>query len=192
MRKVNRVFWFRSIIAGAFLLPVLFFFETSVVSAASEVAEKSSHSNPEFGGQWVWALISLVFVAFLAYWSTKFLAGKLGSTQAKHIKVAESLCLGPNRHLYLLLVNNQVMLVGSSEHGLSLLKEFQEPAFYESLNNAVEEGYHLPSGKFMEILMPLIKGNQTAPTETLNSELSTDKDRLSQGLERIRAWRRRR
>lgn len=196
MRKAGWISWLLIIVAGIFLLPAVMSSETAQAAetAATVAADKGDNNlKPEFGGQWIWALLSLVFVTFLAYWSTKLLAGKLGNTQAKHIKVAESLCLGPNRHLYLLLINKKVMLVGSSEHSLNLLKEFPEADFYDSVNRSMEERNLIPAGKFADILGPLLKKDFDNSSDIDDSEFSSPAhERLSQGLEKIRAWRRRR
>ena len=69
----------------------------TLVKAAAEPGIKMN------SGQWIWALFSLIVVLSLTYWGTRFLAGKVGRSSAEHLKVAESLSLGPNRHLYLFL-----------------------------------------------------------------------------------------
>ena len=102
MKQDNRVFGFLLSVAGVFLL------------SAMVIAKTNEDSGPNFNsGQWIWALLSLVIVVIIAYWATKLLAGKMGSARAQYIKVAESLFLGPNRHLYLLLVNGQIFLLRS-------------------------------------------------------------------------------
>lgn len=179
MGKMNRVFGLLVLIAGFSFLPVTF------------AAETNDPPTPEFGGQWIWALFSLMIVLFLAYWATRFLAGKLNVSQAKHIKVAESLCLGPNRHLYLLLVNNQVLLVGSTEHGITLLKEYQDESFYEVLNLTQGNGVTLPGEKFKSVLQNFLQPDEEAAALT-EDEFSNVKNKLTEGLERIRSWRKRR
>lgn len=178
LRKISRALGFLTLSTGLFLLPVIF------------AAETNDTPRPEFGGQWIWAFFSLVLVAFLAYWGSRFLAGKLNVTQAKHLKVAESLCLGPNRHLYLLLVNNQVLLLGSSEQGITCIKEYNDDTFYEILNLTRNPGQALPSDNFRNILMNLFKPEDTTTTET--TDFNTGKRKLIEGLNRIREWRKRR
>lgn len=111
--------------------------------------------------------------------------------QAKYIKVAESLCLGPNRHLYLLLVNNQVLLVGCTERGITLLKEYQDEAFYEMLNLTQGSGVTLPGEKFKSVLQRFLQPEEET-SELTDEDFSDVRKKLAEGLERIRAWRKRR
>ena len=90
------------------------------------VAQTGNDFSPDIWGT-LGAITALIVVVGLAYWTTRFLAGRFGAGQAKHLKVAESLFLGPNRHLYLLLVNDKVLLLGGSEHGISLIQEIDDP-----------------------------------------------------------------
>lgn len=177
MRNKYRISWVLPIVAGLILLPQI------------TLAAPGSEAEPELfgGGQWFLMLLSLVFVIFLAYWGTRFLAGKYGNIPSRHIKMAESLCLGPNRHLYLLLVNRQVLLVGNSDQGITLLKEYDDPEFYEELRLLAEQNQVFPSKKFKDFLAPLLNGR----TETVAGAEERDaefKKRLTESLERIRAW----
>jgi len=161
--------------AGLFLLP------------GAALAKTESDIGPEFsGGQWIWSLFSLIIVVILAYWATKFLAGKIGLSQARHIKVAESLFLGPNRHLYLLLIDGKALLVGSTEHGINLLKEFNDEQFYEELLKSAETGQNMPTGRFAGMIGPIL--NSMNSGETIEAGLSNNRQRLQEGLEKIRSW----
>lgn len=161
--------------AGLFLLPGV------------ALAQTETEIGPEFsGGQWIWSLFSLIIVVVLAFWATKFLAGRFGLSQARHIKVAESLFLGPNRHLYLLLVNGKVLLVGSAEHGIDLLKEFDDDRFYKELLESVETTQKAPTGRFGEMILPVL--NSLNSGETVDTGLTNSKQRLQEGLAKIRSW----
>lgn len=161
--------------AGLFLLP------------GAALAKAETEIGPEFSsGQWVWSLLSLIIVVVLAFWATKFLAGRFGLTQARHIKVAESLMLGPNRHLYLLLVNGKVLLVGSGEHGFSLLKEFNDEAFYQELSKSAEISHNTSTGRFAGMILPVL--NSMNSGEMDETELTNTRQRLQDGLEKIRSW----
>jgi flagellar biogenesis protein FliO len=166
-----------TIVAGLLLIP--------------EITYAANKAEPEpelFGGsQWFFALLSLVFVVFLAYWATRFLAGKYGNIPSRHIKVAESLCLGPNRHLYLLLVNNQVLLVGSSEHGLQLMKEYSDPVFFEEMLRASLQSQVSPANKFQELLAPLLTKNDMADQMSAG-RIPELKNRLNKTLDKLRSW----
>ncbi len=161
--------------AGLILLP------------GAALAQTETEIGPEFsGGQWIWSLFSLIIVVALAYWATKFLAGRFGLSQARHIKVAESLFLGPNRHLYLLLVDGKTLLVGSSEHGINLLKEFDDEQFYDELLKSADTNQNVPTGRFAGMIVPVL--NNMNARDTVEAGLSPNRQRLQEGLEKIRSW----
>jgi flagellar biogenesis protein FliO len=177
LKKKNRVYGvcFLLVTASIFLLPAI------------TLARVNEDPGPEFNsGQWIWALFSLVIVVALAYWATKFLAGKFGVSGAKHLKVAESLFLGPNRHLYLLLVNHKVILIGSTEHGINLLQEIDDPEFYTELERSAEKNQTLPVDKFSSLIGPILKGLN--PRGVNDSDVTDTKQRLQNGLAKIRSW----
>lgn len=153
------------------------------------LAAKGTEPEPDLfgGGQWFVTLLSLGFVVFLAYWATRFLAGKYSNLPSRHIKVAETLCIGPNRHLYLLLVNNQVLLVGNSDQGITLLKEYADPAFYGEMELRANQNQTFSNGKFKDLLAPLLN-SRTETVESAEGSGPEFKERLTESLERIRAW----
>jgi flagellar biogenesis protein FliO len=175
VRRLNRVTRLAGLVAGSPLL----------APARVCLAADKARPEPELfgGGQWILSLLSLVLVVFLAYWATRFIAGRYGNSSARHIKVAESLCLGSSRHLYLLIINNQALLIGSSEHGLTLLKEYGGREFCEELKLAAEQERSLPVGKFKKWLAPLLNRDG----EATNHETSGPglKDRYILGLARF-------
>ncbi len=171
--RVKAVFLF--IAAGLILLPAVVLGKTD--------SDPGSEFNT--GGQWIWALFSLLVVVALSYWATRFFAGKLGISQAKHVKVAESLFLGPNRHLYLLLVHEKVLLIGSSEHGLNLLQEIDDPVFYAELEKVASTNQS-PNGKFAQMVGPILNGLN--PRGAVDVDATGGRQRLQEGLEKIRAW----
>lgn len=182
MQKRDRIIKlvFLLVAAGLLFLPVL------------TLGKTDGDPGPEFnGGQWIWALLSLLIVVALSYWVTRFFAGKFGISQARHLKVAESLFLGPNRHLYLLLVNERVLLIGSSEHGLSLLKEIDDPAFYAELEkiaplNQLPGGKFAAGGKFADMIGSVLNGLN--PGGATDGGGTSGRQRLQEGLAKIRAW----
>jgi flagellar biogenesis protein FliO len=124
-------------------------------------ATKTEPETELFGGsQWILSLLSLILVVFLAYWVTRFLAGRCANSAARHLKVVESLCLGSNRHLYLLTVNKQTLLIGSTEQGLALIKEYNDPDFFKELSVTAAQ-QNKATGKLTACLAPLLK-NQAA------------------------------
>lgn len=178
MKKNNRAITvgFILVTAGLFLLPAL------VLAKANTDPGADFNKDSWF---WVWPLFVLLIVVALAYWATRFIAGKFGAIQAKHLKVAESLFLGPNRHLYLLLVNKKVLLIGSSEHGLTLIKEIDDLEFYEEVQKTAGSNQVMPAGKFANLLDPIFNGLN--PKGVSEAGLSS-KQRLQEGLDKLRLW----
>ena len=174
----------RGLFVGFLMITAGFFFLPAIT-----LAKTSEDPGPEFSGvYWIWALLSLIIVVALAYWATKFLAGKFGVSQARHIKVAESLFIGPNRHLYLLLFHKKVLLVASSEHGLNLIQEIDDPGLYAELEQASATSQQvIPTGKFAAFLGPFFNGLNPKQIGEYNN--SDSKQRLQEGLAKIRAWR---
>ena len=179
MKKTNR-----ALTVGYFLVGAGFFLLPALVFAKANTDPGSDFNKGSW--YWVWALFSLIMVVALAYWATRFLAGKFGVVQAKHLKVAESLFLGPNRHLYLLLVDKTVLLIGSSEHGLTLIKEMNDPQFYEEVQKTIGANQTIPNGKFANLLGPIFNGLN--PKGISEAGLSDNKQRLQEGLEKLRLW----
>ncbi len=100
--------------------------------------------------------------------------------------MAESLFLGPNRHLYLLLVNNKVLLIGASEHGIHLLHDFNDPDFYTELEQHAGNQQLLPAGKFPDLIGAVLGGLH--PRKVSDTDSFDTKQRLMEGLEKIRSW----
>jgi flagellar biogenesis protein FliO len=147
------------------------------------LAAAKAEPKPELfgGGQWLLSLLSLILVVFLAYWTTRFLAGRYGNLPTRHIKVAESLCLGSNRYLYLLLVNNHALLVGSTEQGLALIKEYDEPGFCEELRLSATANQTMARGKLTNWLAPLLtrQAAVTASAVTTGGSKESGAERLT-------------
>lgn len=163
----------------------LFFFQVAVLGVGEEL---ETVGTPEFGGrQWIWAFFSLLLVVFLAYWGTRFISSKFGGySAAKHIKVAEVLTLGPNRQLYLLTVNNEVLLLGVTDHAISLIKEYNDDAFAAALDLlSANNNISLPNG-----FAGLLQGKLNPETdETKINEIVDGKQKLIESLNRLREMR---
>ena len=89
-------------------------------------------------------LFSLLFVFFfvagLAYLVSKLMGHKLGGMQlSKTSKVLESLPLGTNRSLCVVEMAGKVMLVGVSEHSITLLREITDEIEIAKLRTQAEQ-----------------------------------------------------
>lgn len=76
-------------------------------------------------------LISLVmvftFVVGLAYFASRFLGKKFGAVNlSKSSKVLESLQLGQNQVLYVVEIAGEVLLIGVTEHNITLLNKITD------------------------------------------------------------------
>jgi flagellar biogenesis protein FliO len=140
------------------------------------LAANQAGSEPELfgGGQWLLSLLSLILVVFLAYWTTRFLAGRYRNLPTRHIKVAETLCLGSNRYLYLLIINKRALLVGGTEHGLALIKEYDDPGFCEELQAAAPH-QSMAAGKLINWFTPLLK-NQGRKSDSAKPAVNVKQD----------------
>ncbi|NLX63691.1 MAG: flagellar biosynthetic protein FliO [Clostridiaceae bacterium] len=70
--------------------------------------------------------ILLVFIAvlLLCYYTTRFIGRKMsGGMKNKNMRIVETLSLGPDRSLYLILVGDKHFLFFSSKKGLELVSE---------------------------------------------------------------------
>lgn len=67
--------------------------------------------------------ISLAVVLLLAWLALKFLAGRMGSLgfPGKNIRIIETMPLGYRRSLHIVEVGSKVLLIGSTEGGVTLL-----------------------------------------------------------------------
>lgn len=73
----------------------------------------------------VWQLLQFVFffalVLFLAYFSSRLLGRRYQFGGGRYIRLIEQLPLGGNRSLWLAEVSDRVLLLGVTDHGITLL-----------------------------------------------------------------------
>jgi len=73
----------------------------------------------------VWQLLQFVFffalVLFLAYFSSRFLGRRYQLGGGRYVRLIEQLPLGANRSLCLAEVSGRILLLGVTDHGISLL-----------------------------------------------------------------------
>mgnify|MGYP000857556695 CR=1 FL=1 len=69
-------------------------------------------------------LLAFIAVLLLCYYTTRFLGKKMsGGIKNKNMRIVETLSLGPDRSLYLILVGNKHFLFFSSKKGLEFVSE---------------------------------------------------------------------
>lgn len=76
--------------------------------------------------QIIFYLLCLVAVLFLAAKTTRWLGGKAGRSHGRYMRVVETLYLGPNRSLSLIMVCNRLYLISTAERNLNLLREIND------------------------------------------------------------------
>ena len=90
----------------------------------SNIVQKSqSTSFLEMAFQLIFIIFIFVVVVFLAYYSTKFIAGAKIKTMSKNnMKVIETISIGLH-HIHIVKVNKQYFLISSSKEGIRMLSE---------------------------------------------------------------------
>ena len=90
----------------------------------SNFIQKSQTPNfLEMAFQLVFLIFVFVVIIFLAYYSTKFIAGsKIKNMSKNNMKVIETISIGFN-HIHIIQVNKQYFLVSSSKEGIRMLSE---------------------------------------------------------------------
>lgn len=90
----------------------------------SNVIQKSQTPNfLEMAFQLIFLIFVFVVIIFLAYYSTKFIAGsKIKNMSKNNIKVIETISIGFN-HIHIIQVNKQYFLISSSKEGIRMLSE---------------------------------------------------------------------
>ena len=90
----------------------------------SNVIQKSQTPNfLEMAFQLIFLIFVFVAIIFLAYYSTKFIAGsKIKNMSKNNMKVIETISIGFN-HIHIIQVNKQYFLISSSKEGIRMLSE---------------------------------------------------------------------
>ncbi|BBB93173.1 MAG TPA: flagellar biosynthetic protein FliO [Methylomusa anaerophila] len=91
--------------------------------------------------------LTFLLVVGLAYLTSRLLANKLGTGFGTgESKIYASLSMGPNRGIYVVEIAGKYLILGVTDHSITLLKEITAVEEIEQLKtNHVS---HLPSGEF--------------------------------------------
>lgn len=79
-------------------------------------------------------ILAFVLVLALAYYSTRLFGRKLAGTKNRNLRIIETLPLGLDRYLYLILAGKKYYLFYSGKKGLELVTEVEldeEPGYSE-------------------------------------------------------------
>ena len=79
-------------------------------------------------------LVLFVGVIFLAYFTSRFVAARMGGIgQSAGAVIHMTLALGPNRNIHLVEMAGRFFVVGATEHSIQMLFEITEPEQIEKL-----------------------------------------------------------
>lgn len=99
----------------------------------ADVGLNVSGWNGSYFIQIIFYLFCLVAVLFLASKAVRWLGGKVGGRSNHYMKMVESLYLGPNRSIHLVLICNQLFLICNADRSIKLLAKIEEPAIINEL-----------------------------------------------------------
>ncbi|NLW08355.1 MAG: flagellar biosynthetic protein FliO [Firmicutes bacterium] len=83
--------------------------------------------------EYVIIIIAFFGVLLCIAWLTRWLAGKAGKMRGRYLSIIDSLSLGPNRGLYLILLVDRLFLVGTAERSVNLVAEIDEPGLVDEV-----------------------------------------------------------
>ena len=151
LTKKGVVLWLGLIVVTVFLFP-------SVGIAAGDGSYLSGYENQDPvpngtpGVSW-WSTVAYVvslvvvflFVAGLAYYVSKFLGGRFGrATSGRGGRVLENLPLGPGRSACVVALAGRFLILGVTEHSITLLGEIDDADEAEQLLKKSLEESPLP------------------------------------------------
>ncbi|SMC65845.1 flagellar biosynthetic protein FliO [Sporomusa malonica] len=138
-----------------FLITLLF---TTHGLAAGETGEYLKYQEPQppasswlaASGYIVSLVLTFLLVLGLAYFTSRFLAQRInGSTGLNSGKIHATLSLGANRAVYVVEIAGKFMVLGVTEHSISLLKEITALEDIEQLK--VPMNNNLPPEQFENV-----------------------------------------
>lgn len=90
--------------------------------------------------------IVLIPILFLAYITTRFVAGKSNKAlKGRYINIIETVSLGVDKKLHLVKVDNQFILIASSGKSIEFLTSVRLDEFQDNENPAVEHAFDFKS-----------------------------------------------
>lgn len=144
------------------------------------------------------AEIGLLFalVVALAYYVTRFLARRLPGLGGRHLRLLEQLPLGHNRAVCLVEVAGEVLVLGVTEHQVSLLRAVDDPDLAAALAaGAAAPGATWPAGGGFATLLRRLGAGPPAEAEAPRGSAAPENEpsaALRESLARLRELRQRR
>lgn len=110
-----------------------------MIILANIAGKSQSTSFLEMAFQLIFLIFVFVVVIFLAYYSTKFIAGAKIKTMTKNnMKVIETISIGVH-HIHIIQVNKQYFLISSSKEGIRILSEINGEDLIINDDNNINE-----------------------------------------------------
>ena len=100
--------------------------------------EQAAGGGAFVGGEYIIIIHAFFGVLILAAWLTRWLAGKAGRMRGRYLKIVDSLSLGPNRGLYLILLVDRLFLVGTADRFVHLVAEVNDPGLVDEVRKKGE------------------------------------------------------
>lgn len=160
------------------------FIPLSMVILSFPVLAAQKQGEPGGGYNLVYFLFVSLIVICVAYFATQWIgkyAKGLGNNRGRLIKIAESVYLGPNRGLHLVLVGNKIYLVGQGEQGMNLLTELDDEELIQQVKAAGENNSGAVMNGFGQYLQTFLARDARTPLVPVGSA-----DQLREQLNRVR------
>ena len=171
----------------SFLIP-LAEFDHETFSMPQEVAPEPNFSYLQI----ISYLLCFVLVLYLASKAARWLGKMAGGRSGRHLRLVDTLYLGPNRAIYLVMAGKQVFLVGTGERNPTLLAEIKDPELLETIQAelAPTVAGRQGTGKgFSDHLKGLMNGGLNAPGSVQQPGEMTSTQRIEERLMKFRTHR---
>ncbi|NLZ44136.1 MAG: flagellar biosynthetic protein FliO [Clostridia bacterium] len=118
--------------------------------------EQTGGQAGAFGGELVIIILAFFGVLLFAAWLTRWLAGKAGKMRGRYLKIIDSLSLGPNRGLHLILLVDRLFLIGTADRSVHLVAEVDEPDLVDEVRKKGEGSPFQHNRGFFQYLQRIV------------------------------------
>lgn len=109
-----------------------------------------------FGSEYIIIILAFLGVLLFFAWLTRWLAGKAGKMRGRYLSIIDSLSLGPNRGLYLVLLVDRLFLIGTADRSVNLVAEIDEPGLVDEVIKKGEGSPFQHNRGFLQYLQRVI------------------------------------